>query len=100
MAQDLDMLAIFGCTSGLMSVMVFALYINSEDILQQYSTPEILWFICPLLLYLVSRIWLLAFRGELEEDPIIFALTDGISQLVMVVCIALLWMANLNWNMY
>jgi len=100
MAQDLDMLAIFGCTSGLMSVMVFALYINSEDILQQYSTPEILWFICPLLLYLVSRIWLLAFRGELEEDPIIFALTDGISQSVMVVCIALLWMANLNWNMY
>ncbi len=99
-AKDLDMLAIFGCTSALMSVMVFALYINSEDILQQYSTPEILWFICPLLLYLVSRIWLLAFRGEIEEDPIIFALSDGISQSVTLVCIALLWMANLNWNAF
>ena len=99
-AKDLDMLAIFGCTSALMSVMVFALYINSEDILQQYSTPEILWFICPLLLYLVSRIWLLAFRGEIEEDPIIFALTDGISQAVTVVCITLLWMATLNWNLF
>jgi len=99
-AKDLDMLAIFGCISGLMSVMVFALYINSDDILEQYSTPEILWFICPLLLYLVSRIWLLAFRGEIEEDPIIFALTDSISQSVTVVCITLLWMANLNWNLY
>ncbi len=98
-AKDLDMLAIFGCTSGLMSVMVFALYINSDGILQQYSAPEILWFICPLLLYLVCRIWLLAFRGEIEEDPIIFALTDGISQSVIAVCIALLWMANLNWNL-
>ncbi len=97
LASDLDIMAIFGCTSGLMSVMVFALYINSDDTLLQYSTPEILWFICPLLLYLICRIWMLAFRGEIEDDPIVFALTDGISQAVTFVCIALLWMATINW---
>ena len=100
LSRDLDMLAVFGCSCALMSVMVFALYINSDDILLQYATPEILWFICPLLLYLVCRIWLLAFRGEFDEDPVIFALTDGISQTVVLLCVALFWMANLSWSFF
>ncbi len=98
LSKDLDILAVFGCTSGLLSVMVFALYINSDDIVLLYITPEILWFICPLLLYLVSRIWLLAARNQIEEDPVVFALQDGISQAVTLVCGILLWMANLNWQ--
>ena len=97
-AQDLNMMAMFGCASAFLSVMVFALYINNEDTRNQYLTPELLWLICPLLLYMVSRIWLLAARGQIEEDPIIFALTDRVSQVVTLICGLLLWLANFPWR--
>ncbi|MGJ8688919.1 MAG: UbiA family prenyltransferase [Gammaproteobacteria bacterium] len=97
-AEDLHMMAIFGCASAFLSVMVFALYINNDDIREQYITPQVLWLICPLLLYTVTRIWLLAARGKIEEDPIVFALKDRVSQIVTAVCALLLWAANLPWR--
>jgi 4-hydroxybenzoate polyprenyltransferase/phosphoserine phosphatase len=97
-AQDLSMLAMFGGASAFMSVMVFALYINNEDTREQYMTPEILWLICPLLLYMITRIWLLTARGQIHEDPIVFALTDRVSQLVTLACGAMLWLANIDWR--
>lgn len=97
-AQDLNMMAMFGCASAFLSVMVFALYINNEETSKQYLTPELLWLICPLLLYMVSRIWLLAARGEIEEDPIVFALKDRVSQVVTLICALLLWLANFPWR--
>tara|TARA_R100001377_G_scaffold42347_1_gene23886 strand:- start:198 stop:1652 length:1455 start_codon:yes stop_codon:yes gene_type:complete len=97
-AQDLNMMAMFGCASAFLSVMVFALYINNEDTANQYLTPELLWLICPLLLYMVTRIWLLAARGKIEEDPIVFALKDRVSQIVTLSCGLLLWLANFPWR--
>ncbi|MDO8273111.1 MAG: UbiA family prenyltransferase [Gammaproteobacteria bacterium] len=97
-AQDLSMMAMFGSASAFMSVMVFALYINNDDTREQYLTPEILWLICPLLLYMITRIWLLTARGQIHEDPIVFALKDRVSQLVTLVCGAMLWLANLDWR--
>jgi len=97
-AQDLNMMAMFGCASAFLSVMVFALYINNEDTRNQYLTPELLWLICPLLLYMATRIWLLAARGKIEEDPIVFALTDRVSQIVTLICGLLLWLANFPWR--
>jgi len=97
-AGDLDLLAIFGSTSSFMAVMVFALYINSTEIQSQYATPQVLWLICPLLFYLMSRIWLLAWRGELEDDPLIFALNDRISQLVVLLGVMLLYLAHFDWR--
>lgn len=97
-AQDLNMMAMFGCASAFLSVMVFALYINNEETQNQYLTPELLWLICPLLLYTVTRIWLLAARGKIEEDPIVFALKDRVSQMVTLACGLLLWLANFPWR--
>ena len=97
-AQDLSMMAMFGCASAFLSVMVFALYINNEETRNQYLTPELLWLICPLLLYMVTRIWLLAARGKIEEDPIVFALKDRVSQMVTLICGLLLWLANFPWR--
>lgn len=97
-AQDLNMMAMFGAASAFMSVMVFALYINNDDTREQYLTPEILWLICPLLLYMITRIWLLTARGQIHEDPIVFALTDRVSQLVTLACGAMLWLANIDWR--
>ncbi|MEZ5526429.1 MAG: UbiA family prenyltransferase [Gammaproteobacteria bacterium] len=97
-AQDLSIMAMFGSASAFLSVMVFALYINNDETREQYLTPEILWLICPLLLYMVTRIWLLAARGQIEEDPIVFALKDRVSQVVTLVCGLLLWLANIHWR--
>jgi len=73
---DLEQLAIFGCASGYVAVVVLALYISSADVRALYHAPERLWLLCPLVLFWVSRAWLLARRGRIEEDPILFALKD------------------------
>jgi 4-hydroxybenzoate polyprenyltransferase len=92
-AADLETLAQFGITSGYMAVLVLALYVNSEAVKVLYAHPQIIWLICPLGLYLVSRIWLLARRGALHEDPVVFAIQDRQSQLLVVLGALLLWVA-------
>lgn len=96
-ATDLEPLSMLGSASGFMAVLVFALYINADETRVLYGTPEILWFICPLLLYLISRVWLLANRGQLHEDPVVFFITDHSSQVVAVLCGILLWGATQSW---
>lgn len=82
--QDLQMMLSAGTSAGFMSVLVVALYINSDGVSQRYLTPEILWLICPLLLYWIGRFWLIVNRGGMHEDPIIFAITDNTSLLTVV----------------
>lgn len=73
---DLPLLAGFGAGSGCVAVLVLALYINSEKIIQFYKNPALLWLLCPLFLYWIARVWLLASRGELSDDPLDFAARD------------------------
>ncbi len=82
LADDLEQLASFGASSGYIAILVLALYINSPEVLALYRRPLVLWLVCPLFLYWVSRMWLLAHRGKMNEDPILFALTDKISYAV------------------
>ncbi len=96
-ASDLEPMTMLGSASGFMAVLVFALYINAEETRVLYGTPEILWLICPLLLYLISRVWLLANRGQLHEDPVVFFTTDRNSQVVALLCGILLWAATVSW---
>lgn len=80
--RDLEQVAQLGSACGSISVLVMALYISGKDVSKLYSSPDRLWLICPLLLYWISRVWLLAYRGELDEDPIVFALSDRTSYVV------------------
>jgi 4-hydroxybenzoate polyprenyltransferase/phosphoserine phosphatase len=83
--DDLDLIRSTGSTSGLIAVLVFSLYIqNAFSASQLYSYPRLLWLICPILLYWISRIWFLASRDQLSDDPVVFALKDRISQLSAV----------------
>jgi 4-hydroxybenzoate polyprenyltransferase len=75
-ADDQIPVAVFGCASGYIAVLVYALYVSSPHVAALYSHPDRLWFICPLLLYWITRIWLLATRGKVHDDPLIFALRD------------------------
>lgn len=79
---DMELIASLGATSGYLSVLVLALYINSEQVVSLYGTPVLLWLICPLLLYWISRAWLIAHRGQMHDDPVIFALRDPVSYAV------------------
>lgn len=90
---DLETLSQFGSASAYMAVLVLALYINSEAVKNLYTHPEVIWLLCPLLLYIVTRIWLLARRGEVHEDPVVFVIRDRRSQWLAVIGAILLWLA-------
>lgn len=76
---DREWLGSMGGASGYLSVLVLALYINSEEVVALYRSPLLLWLICPLLLFWISRMWLLAHRGRIDQDPIVAAVRDPAS---------------------
>jgi 4-hydroxybenzoate polyprenyltransferase len=76
---DLEQIRAFGTASAYAAVVVFSLYISRPDVYALYRHPGRLWLIVPLMLYWLSRVWLLASRGELDEDPVVFAIRDRVS---------------------
>lgn len=86
--QDLGILRSFGTASGYMAVLVLALYMNSSEVSVLYRHQQALWFLFGLLLYWISRVWMLAFRGQMHDDPIVFAVKDRLSLLVICLCVA------------
>jgi 4-hydroxybenzoate polyprenyltransferase len=82
--DDLPLILSLGTASGYCTVLVMALYLNSPESQMLYVHSKPLWLICPLLLYWISRVWLLATRGQMHDDPVVFALRDKISLLVLV----------------
>ncbi|MEL6522309.1 MAG: UbiA family prenyltransferase [Pseudomonadota bacterium] len=79
--------------AGYCSVLVLALYISGTDVRSLYGEPGLLWLVCPLLLYWISRATMISYRGEMDDDPIVFALKDRVSQLIFVTC-GLLFMSS------
>ena len=80
--SDIEQLRSFGTSSAYASIVIFALYINGHDVVALYRHPYRMWLITPLLILWVSRVWLLASRGLLDEDPVVFALEDRMSLLL------------------
>jgi 4-hydroxybenzoate polyprenyltransferase/phosphoserine phosphatase len=76
---DRELLLSLGVGSSFSSVVIFSLYVHSQDVLLLYSSPECLFLLCPIVLYWLSRTWLQAHRGELKEDPVILAIRDPVS---------------------
>lgn len=81
---DLPLLQSLGGAGGYLSVLVLALYINSPDIEELYSRPQVIWILCVLMLYWISRVWMKAQRGEMHDDPVVFALRDPMSLSVVL----------------
>lgn len=89
--DDLSLIESIGPTSGYLAVLVFALYVH-EGAPAVYPNKSLLWLTCPLLLYWITRLWFLAKRAELHEDPVVFAVTDKVS-LAIGACVGLLVLA-------
>lgn len=90
--SDTEQMRAFGTSSAYASVVVFSLYISGRDVTGLYPHPQRMWLITPIMILWLSRVWLLASRGELDEDPVIFALTDRMSMLLGfgAICVILL----------
>ncbi len=80
--SDIEQMRAFGTAAAYASVVVFALYINGLESSGFYHHSQRLWLIAPIMILWISRVWLLASRGELDEDPVIFAVTDKVSLLL------------------
>jgi 4-hydroxybenzoate polyprenyltransferase len=85
--DDLPLIQSLGGASGYISVLVLALYINSTASEALYHRPQVLWLLCPLLLYWISRAWVVSHRRQMQDDPIVFAVTDRVSQVCFVLVV-------------
>lgn len=88
--RDLELVGYLGTSSSFLSVLVFALYITSEQVRELYRHPELLWLVTPVLLYWLARVWRVAHHGQMDADPVIYALRDPVSYGVGAVMIVLL----------
>lgn len=92
--DDLALLKSFGIAAGYLSVLVLALYIDSPAVKSLYRHPQMIWFLCLLMLYWIMRIWLKTHRGQMLDDPIAFALKDKVSFVVGLLALATLLAAT------
>jgi 4-hydroxybenzoate polyprenyltransferase len=91
---DAEHIASIGSSSGLIAVLVIALYISSKEVLALYSRPEVLWVICPVMLYWITRAWMLTYRDRMDDDPVVFAVRDWNSYVVALLVAAILVLAK------
>lgn len=76
---DAPLIQTMGLVAGYLSVLVLALYLNSDSVLRLYATPELIWGAVPVMLFWVSWMWMQAHRGKMHDDPLVFAVKDHIS---------------------
>jgi 4-hydroxybenzoate polyprenyltransferase len=86
--SDAELLASKGTASGYAAVLVLALYIASGAVKASYSRHELIWFVCPLLLYWLGYLWLIAHRGQMHHDPLVFALRNHTSRILLLIMAA------------
>lgn len=94
MPIDFDTVGTFGAGSGLISVLVLVLYVMSPEVRGLYHRPAVLLLLCPLFLYWISRIWVKARRGEVPQDPVVFALRDRTSYIAGILAALILYAAT------
>jgi 4-hydroxybenzoate polyprenyltransferase len=97
---DLAVLWPLGVGAAMCSVVVFGLFISAPETQARYATPELLWFIAVGLIYWMSRVWIKTSRGEMHDDPLVFAVRDrgsGVTMLGIVLTTLVAHYVKLNW---
>ncbi len=96
LVEDMPLIEVLAGASGYAAVVVLALYVNAPVVSALYLHPEGLWLICLLLLYWISRILLLAHRGQMHDDPVVFALKDWGSLITALLCAVIVAASSLQ----
>ena len=86
--DDRELLASMGTASGYLAVLVLALYIAGDTAHALYAQRNLLWLLCPLLIYWISHVWLTAHRGNMNHDPVVFTTSDRTSRILIVLMVA------------
>lgn len=95
--SDAPLIQTFGITAGYASVLVLALYINSESVVSLYDKPQIIWMVIPLMLFWISWVWMKAQRGQMHDDPIVFAIKDR-GSLFVGLLLAIIFSVASRWS--
>lgn len=98
MADDLPIVSMMAIAAAYVSVLVFALYLNSPAVAQLYATPALLWGICLVLLYWLSRMVMVTHRGRMHDDPIVYAVKDRVSLTCLGVIVAIAVIGTRPWG--
>ena len=94
LVADLEQIKLFGVASGFLASLVLTLYMHSENIHVLYRQPALLWLLFPLLLYWISRVWILTGRGTMNEDPVLFAVQDPATWMIALCSAGILFVAS------
>ncbi len=98
--SDAPLVLSAGTASGMAAILVLVLYLDSDEVRALYSTPQIMWLLVPLAMYWLLRAWMVTTRGGMHDDPVIFAIRDRISRvlviLIIVIVIGASWPAFLK----
>lgn len=98
--DDLPVILALGSASGMVSVLILAMYTQATIVPEMYAAPEWLWLVPPLMLYWITRLWMKAQRGEVDEDPVIFAARDPQSLAVATLMGAAFLLATSGWSIW
>jgi 4-hydroxybenzoate polyprenyltransferase len=91
---DLPIIGALAAASGFNAITIFALYASSPAVKGLYRHPELLWLVCPILMYWLSRMVILAHRRVVDDDPIVFALRDRNSRVCAACMVAIVLLAT------
>jgi len=88
--EDRPLLSQMAIASGYLAVLVLALYVDQPDVQEKYATPWLLWGVCPMLIFWISRMTLVASRGEMDDDPLVWTLENRTSRMTVLIISALI----------
>lgn len=83
--DDLPIISMIAIGAGYVAVLVMTLYVNSPAVVEFYAQPEALWGVCAVLLYWITRMVMVAHRGHMHDDPVVYAAKDRISQMCLLI---------------
>jgi 4-hydroxybenzoate polyprenyltransferase len=89
-AEDVEALSQLGMASGCTCALIMALYVDSAAVKELYRRPEIIWLVCPIILYQMARIWFMARRGQMPDDPLVFMIRDWRSQVIGAIVVVIM----------
>jgi 4-hydroxybenzoate polyprenyltransferase len=93
--EDAQWMQAIGTSASYMAVVVLALYVNTPEVTQLYSHPDVLWLLCPVLLFWSTRLWFRAGRHVVHDDPVVEAIKDPLSYVTVAMASIILLIAAL-----
>lgn len=92
--DEIDFIAMFGIANSALAILTLSLFLNSDAVTETYASPYVLWLLLPLFAQWTFRTWIWAKRGKIDDDPVVFALKDRQSRMIIGLCVVLIVVAQ------